>query len=116
MRSVREGVFTAEQAKRGDSLYGQHCASCHGTMLEGGEMAPPLAGGAFTSNWNGLTAGDLSERIRVSMPQNNPGSLSRQQCADILAFMLSAGGFPAGKAELPRETETLKLIRFETLE
>jgi mono/diheme cytochrome c family protein len=112
-RSVWDGVYTAEQAKRGEAVYAQNCAACHGNALEGGEMAPPLAGGAFNANWNGLTMGDLSERIRISMPQNNPGSLSRQQCSDILAFMLSVGNFPAGNTELAREAEVLKQIAFE---
>ena len=112
-RSVWDGVYTAEQAKRGEALYAQNCAACHGNALEGGEMAPPLSGGAFNANWNGLTMGDLSERVRISMPQNNPGSLSRQQCSDILAFMLSVGSFPAGTMELAREAEVLKQIAFE---
>jgi S-disulfanyl-L-cysteine oxidoreductase SoxD len=114
-RSVWDGVYTAEQAKRGDPLYAQHCSSCHGPMLEGGEMAPPLAGGAFNANWNGLSLGELLERIRISMPQNSPGSLSRQQYADILAVMLGAGEFPQGKTELPRELEALKQITFESM-
>ena len=112
-RSVWAGVYTAEQAKRGDALYAQYCASCHGTSLEGGEMAPPLAGGQFNANWNGLTLGDLLERIRISMPQNSPGSLNRQQYVDIVALMLSAGNFPDGMSELPRETESLKQISFD---
>ena len=112
-RSIWSGVYSAEQAKRGEGTYAQSCAACHGATLEGGEMAPPLVGGMFNSNWNGLTLGDLMERTRVSMPQNNPGSLSRQQYADILAFMLASGTFPAGQVELPRETEMLKLITFE---
>ena len=115
MRSVWDGVYTAEQSRRGEPLYGQHCASCHGTMLEGGEMAPPLAGGAFNANWNGLSLGDLVERIRISMPQNSPGSLSRQQYVDILAVMLGAGGFPRGQTDLPREVEVLKQIAFESM-
>jgi len=112
-RSVWSGVYSSEQARRGEGIYAQSCAACHGATLEGGEMAPPLVGGLFNSNWNGLTLGDLMERTRISMPQNNPGSLSRQQYADILAFMLATGKFPAGQAELPRETEMLKLITFE---
>lgn len=112
-RSVRDGVYTEEQAKRGDALYHQECASCHGTALTGGESASPLTGDVFTANWNGLTVGDLFERMRVSMPQDKPGRLSRQQNADILAYMLSFNKFPAGSAELERETERLKQIRFE---
>jgi hypothetical protein len=76
-------------------------------------MAPPLVGGDFNADWVGLPLNDLFERMRVSMPQNNPGSLSRQQNADILAFMLSAGKYPAGKTELPKEAEALKTIKFE---
>jgi cytochrome c len=112
-RSVWDGIFTKEQAKRGDQLYHGQCASCHGEMLTGGEAAPPLAGGEFLSNWNGLTVGDLFERIRVSMPQDHPGRLSRKDNADILSYMLSINRFPAGKTELQRQTELLKEIRFD---
>ena len=112
-RSAWDGVYTTEQAKRGDQLDHGQCASCHGEMLTGGESAPPLAGGEFLSNWNGLTVGDLFERIRVSMPQDHPGRLSRQENADILSYILSVNKFPAGKTELQRQTELLKEIRFE---
>jgi hypothetical protein len=61
-----------------------------------------------------LTLGDLFDRIRKTMPQTKPGSLTRQQNADVLAFMLSVNKFPAGKTELYRQSEMLKEIRFET--
>lgn len=114
-RSVWDGVYTDEQAKRGAPLYSQFCASCHGPDLTGGEMAPALVAGDFTSEWDGLTLGDLFERMRTSMPQNDPGGLSRQQNADILAYMLSSNKFPAGTTELARETEVLKQIRFQSM-
>jgi len=113
-RSVWDGVYTEEQAKRGEPVYRKECAACHGEQLNGGESAPPLTGGAFLSNWNGLTLGDLFDRIRKTMPQTSPGRLSRQQDADILAFMLSMNKFPSGKTELYRQTEMLKEIRFES--
>ena len=113
-RSVWDGVYTEEQAKRGEEVYEKQCSACHGDKLAGRESAPPLTGGAFFSNWNGLTLGDLFERIRKTMPQNAPGKLSRQQNADILAYMLSFNKFPPGKTELYRQTEMLKEIRFES--
>jgi cytochrome c len=112
-KSVWDGVFTEEQANRGKGLYSENCASCHGSELTGGEMAPPLSGGEFMAGWDGLTVGDLFERIRISMPQNAPGSLSGQQNSDILAFMFSANKFPAGQTELPKEAGILKTIKFE---
>ncbi|HEY2152068.1 MAG TPA: c-type cytochrome [Vicinamibacterales bacterium] len=111
--SVWNGVYTQAQSDRGKALYSEQCASCHGGELTGGEMAPPLAGGEFMAGWDGLTVGDLFERIRISMPQNSPGSLSGQQNADILAFILSAAKFPAGETELPKEAGILKTIKFE---
>ena len=113
-RSVWDGVYTSEQAGRGDALYAANCASCHGTALTGGESAPPLTGGEFFSNWNGLTVGDLFERIRITMPADGPGRLTREQDADILAFMLSVSQFPPGKTEMERRTEVLKQIRFDS--
>ena len=112
-RSVWEGVYTNDQAKRGQQLYGQYCGSCHGDTLGGGESAPALAGAEFLSNWNGLTVGDLFERMRTSMPQDKPGKLSREQNADILAHMLRANEFPAGSVELNRTAEMLKQIRID---
>lgn len=111
-KSQWDGVYTEEQAHRGEPLYSQYCASCHGPDLAGGEMAPGLTGGEFSSNWNDLSLGELFDRIRISMPQNSPGSLSRQQNADILSFMLFKAGVPAGKAELPTQTEVLGTIKF----
>jgi S-disulfanyl-L-cysteine oxidoreductase SoxD len=112
--SVWDGVYTEEQAKRGEAVYQKECAACHGAELTGGESAPPLTGGVFQANWNGLTLGDLFDRIRKTMPLSKPGRLTRQQDADVLAFMLSINKFPAGKTELYRQSEMLKEIRFET--
>jgi mono/diheme cytochrome c family protein len=111
-KSQWDGAYTVEQAKRGDPLYSQYCLACHGGDLMGGEMAPPLVGGAFQANWNDLSLGDLFERIRTSMPLNAPGTLSRQQVADILSYMLSKDSYPAGKTELPTQTESLKETKF----
>ena len=112
-QSVLDGVYTEEQAKRGEALYASECSSCHGQTLEGADMGPPLNGGVFLSNWNTLTVGDLFERIRLTMPDGNPGKLTRQQNADVVAYILKASKYPAGKTELATQTETLKQIRFE---
>ena len=112
-KSVWDGVYTEEQANRGRQGYADQCASCHGPELTGGEMAPALAGGDFMAGWDGLTVGDLFERIRISMPQNAPGSLSGQQNADILAFVLASNKFPSGSTELAKEAMILKTIKFE---
>ena len=113
-RSVWDGVYTEEQAKRGETVYRKECASCHADTLQGGGGAAPLTGGNFLSNWNGLTVGDLFDRIRKTMPQGAPGKLTKQQDADVLAYLLSFNKFPAGKAELSRQVEFLKQIRFES--
>jgi quinoprotein glucose dehydrogenase len=112
-KSIWDGVYSEAQAARGKALYSQECASCHGSELTGGEMAPPLSGGEFMAGWDGLSVGDLFERVRISMPQNSPGSLSGQQNADVLAFVFSANKFPAGAEEMPKEAGILKTIKFE---
>jgi mono/diheme cytochrome c family protein len=109
-RTVWDGVYSEAQAKRGRELYNSKCLSCHGADLSGGEMAPPLVGIGFQSNWNGQSAGDLSERIRVSMPLGAEGSLSRQQVSDIIAAIFAAGDYPPGASELPKESDVLKTI------
>jgi mono/diheme cytochrome c family protein len=54
-KSQWDGVYTEEQAKRGERVYAHYCASCHGPDLAGGEMAPGLTGGEFSANWNDLS-------------------------------------------------------------
>jgi hypothetical protein len=76
-------------------------------------MTPPLTGAGFMSNWDGLTVGDLVDRIRISMPLNRPGALSRQQNADVVSYILRFNQFPAGKEELPRDVQALKQILFK---
>jgi len=115
-RSVWDGVYSEEQAARGRAAYAAECARCHGTDLNGGESAPQLAGFEFMSNWNGLTVGDLFERIRISMPADGPGRLSRGDNADIIALMLKANSFPAGSDEMPNRPELLRQITLQTLE
>jgi mono/diheme cytochrome c family protein len=112
-RSVWDGVYSSEQAKRGQARYNEQCASCHGQALEGGESAPPLAGGEFLSNWGGLSVGELFDRTRSTMPQSKPGSLSREANAEILAYVFSANQFPAGKADMPQASEVLKEIKID---
>jgi quinoprotein glucose dehydrogenase len=111
-KSQWDGVYTKDQAGRGGELYSQYCATCHGADLGGGEMAPSLVGGEFNASWNDLSLNELFERIRKTMPQNSPGSLNRQQNADIVAFILSKGQFPTGAAELPTATEALSGIKY----
>lgn len=112
-RTVWSGVYTAAQAERGAQIYLGSCARCHGTNLEGEEIVPPLTGGRFTASWNGLTLGDLFERIRTTMPYDDPGALDRRESADVIAFILRTARFPAGQRELASRGEALKLILFE---
>jgi S-disulfanyl-L-cysteine oxidoreductase SoxD len=110
-KSVKEGVYTAEQAKRGEALYKEQCAACHGEDLAGSGPMPALSGNDFIANWK--TVGDLFEKTHTSMPASAPGSLSEQQTSDILAYMLSKSNFPAGQTELAAKQDELAQIRIE---
>jgi mono/diheme cytochrome c family protein len=112
-RTVWDGVFTQKQADRGSELYTTHCSECHLATLMGSDMTPPLVGGDFLSNWTDSTLGDLFERIRKTMPMNNPGSVPRDAIPDILAYILSVNKFPVGEMELPRDPQILRKIRIE---
>ena len=109
-----DGVYTKAQSDAGRGGYAAKCASCHGDALTGGEMAPPLAGGDFMANWNGLTVYDFFDRVRKTMPLGKEGSLNREECAQITAFILSSNGYPAGSAALDTHDENLKMIKLDT--
>jgi quinoprotein glucose dehydrogenase len=112
-RSVWDGVYTKDQAQRGQTTYRENCAKCHGENLGGGEAGPALTGEEFLRSWRGKTAGDLFAVIRKTMPSEDPGSLSMREYSDIVAFIFSANDFPAGAKELDRDLSSLNEIRIE---
>lgn len=111
--SVWDGIYSTAQAGRGEALYKTECASCHGDKLQGKGQTPPLAGSDFIMNWNGMTVGDVFDKMQTSMPADQPGRLSRDQNATLLAYILSANKFPSGGADLSSNAERLHRIRFE---
>src|SRR5579862_4831790 len=111
--SVWDGVYSDAQAGRGAALYHTACASCHGDKLQGKGQTPALTGPDFVMDWSGMTVGDLFDKMQTSMPADKPGSLSRDQNASLVAYLLSANKFPSGMADLSSDAERLRQIRFE---
>jgi len=111
-KSVREGVFTKEQATRGEELFVNTCAACHGEALLGLEMAPALAGSEFNATWDGQPLSALVDRMKT-MPPDKPGSLPRAQTVAILSYILSYNGLPAGKTPLSDDATTLSMITYQ---
>ena len=105
--SVRDGVFTAEQAARGRQTFQRVCMSCH-TVAE-------HSGRKFEIKWADNTLGDIFDVISTTMPDGNPGSLNPDEYASIIAFVLKESGYPEGERELPSEAAVLTNIRIEPL-
>jgi mono/diheme cytochrome c family protein len=111
--SIWDGVYSSAQASRGQKAYVTECAQCHGDSLGGIDDAPPLVNEVFLKKWNGKSVGHLVDVTRRTMPTDSPGTLSRPLCTDIVAYLLSANGFPAGKSDLALDTALLKQILIE---
>ena len=109
-RSVWDGVYTSAQADRGKKLYIESCAACHQEGLQGADLAPPLKGDDFLLRWNDKTMFELVDRVRTTMPQDAPNTLSPQVNADIVSYMLQVNRFPAGTEELSPDAAAQKAI------
>ncbi len=99
LQPLSAGLYSAAQALRGQQIYQNQCADCHGATLEGA-VGPPMAGEAFLSAWSARPLADLVDKIQKTMPFGEPGRLSRAQATDLTAFIVQSGGFPAGEADL----------------
>lgn len=110
-RAVTSGVYTSEQAARGQTVYAARCQSCHGNNLAG-RTGPPLAGDDFLNTWSPQPLLALGNKIRKTMPRDQSERLTPQQTADVLAYMLQAGKFPAGSSELRGDDAALALLTF----
>lgn len=101
--STNDGVYTREQAARGQQVFITLCKSCHTPESH----ATP----AFVGKWEGKPLSELFQYIRDEMPKNEPGSLAPEEYADVLTYILRLNGVPAGAAELPADTNRMKSVR-----
>lgn len=109
--STGVGVYTAEQAQQGKSIYEKECASCHGESLEGKGKNVPLTGDAFLNKWTDQTMADLFMKTNTTMPASSPGTLSPDETVRVLAYVLQVNKFPSGKGELPTDPDALGAIK-----
>ena len=93
-------TFTEEQAARGEQLFVRVCVECHGRK--------EMTNADVRLKWNGRSAFDLFDRIRISMPESDPGSLPRGQYLDVTAFLAKLNGLPAGSVDLPDDEAALR--------
>ncbi len=115
MRSVWDGVYTFDQAERGETAYREQCMRCHGRFLDGDSLAPPLQSSIFLSSWDGVPLDKLYVRISRDMSENNAGKMNAEVNAAMLAYLLAFNGFPDAKTELPHTVDKLSQIRFEQM-
>jgi mono/diheme cytochrome c family protein len=98
-----------DQQARGKAIYVDKCSECHQETLKGTNDSPPLTGDMFWANWETYTANNLLEQVRTTMPDDNPGSLERQQYVDVVAYILRFNEVPV-TGDLPSDADALKKI------
>ena len=110
-RSIWDGVYSAEQVARGKTSYAAECADCHGDELEGdGKKSPPLKGEEFLKAWKTKSVHRLIDTTRRTMPPEDPATLSRELCTDVVAYILAENGYPTGKTDLAIDAPDIRQI------
>lgn len=107
---VSTGIFSEEQAEIGSMVFARRCAGCHGGQLGGG-MGPRLA--PLAAFWQGRSLAELFSFVRGNMPFDAPGSLSSEEYAQVIAFVLHSNGYPAGAEEMPADAAELQMFVFD---
>ena len=102
VRSLGDGVFTANQAEQGKQLFAQECSGCH--------QAVNYTGANFAAKWGEGTLGDVYQDMALAMPPANAGGLTPATYASIVAFFASESGYPAGNTALPGDAAQLRGI------
>lgn len=90
MLTTRDGAYTPAQAERGRQVYGAYCVSCHPTAFYEAQLLV----------WQDAAVSELLEALRATMPAENPGALATSQYLDVLAYIFSITGSPAGEQAL----------------
>lgn len=112
---ILTALFTEDQAAAGEEIYAARCAVCHGADPTEGPAAPPLAGPDFQQNWQGQPVGALYAFTHDNMPLDDPGSLSDEDYAGVVAYILAANGFEAGETALPASSNTEAVLDFAAI-
>jgi mono/diheme cytochrome c family protein len=88
-------LFTNSDAVQGRIVFEQHCAACHGDDLRG-KIGPALIGPSLGSAGDHATVSIIFNVIAFEMPADDPASLTKQNYADVMAYILQRNGYPAG--------------------
>ena len=104
-RSVKAGVYTAAQADRGIAVFKSKCASCHAPNRFTDDF--------FYQSFAGKPLWEMFDVISDSMPEDDPGSLKKEEYADVIAYLLQLNKFPAGESDLPIDKDALGAILME---
>lgn len=107
---IWDGVYSTDQANRGETVYSETCISCHGQDLGGNSNSPGLVGMGFMFLWEGRTLGEFFEKIRSEMPTDRPGQLTQQNYLDVVAYILHKNAFPSAEEELSANLDNLNEI------
>ncbi len=103
-RTVLAGVYTGAQATRGQEEFQQSCGSCHSIN----EFFGPI----FQRIWAGRPVGAMYEFISTMMPDGDPGGLTADEYAAVIAYFLRQNQYPEGGDELPADAAALRVILF----
>jgi mono/diheme cytochrome c family protein len=107
------GYFTADQAARGEDLYAEHCAICHGPSMRGGVHEPGLTNLGFFRHWEGQSMTAFYNYVKSTMPIGNPGRLRNSEYLAIMAYWLDYHEYPAGETPLLGEPQATDQITIE---
>lgn len=102
-RTIRDGVFSAAQAARGERLFESICINCH-------EMAEFTGPDAYLEEVEGKPLWDTFEYVWSEMPEDDPSSLNPEDYAAVLAYIFSVYGMPSGDADLAVDRDSLRSI------
>ncbi|MEX1032808.1 MAG: hypothetical protein WDZ30_05570 [Cellvibrionaceae bacterium] len=102
--TTQDGVYTEEQAQRGQAVYEQHCKLCHDTQFYQTKFQV----------WNNQPLSALYDSVSFSMPESNPGGLPLQDYTDVMAYIFSLLEYPAGDKELSHTDGSMSNIIVKT--
>lgn len=112
-KTLLEGIYSEAQSTRGATAATASCTVCHGDQLKGSDMGPGMGTAEWKKAWAGRSLGELFDKIKTTMPANDPGSLNAAATADLVAYILKLGGYPAGSSDLPADQAALGAVKIQ---
>ncbi|HEY0875406.1 MAG TPA: cytochrome c [Vicinamibacterales bacterium] len=112
-KTTNDGVYTKAQADGAKKQFETICADCHPFTVAAKKKPKdlPLGDEPFFDSWSGRPLSEMITLIALTMPNDGSATVTDEEAANLVAYILQQNGYPAGSVPLTTATASAVIQR-----